>query len=59
MFASPDVSFVLLRLFSLLACVFFFSVVGGVGGAFWVLPIFNDGFWNRLYGVWVTMAFCF
>ncbi len=59
MFASPDVSFVLRCLFSLLACVFFFSFVGGVGGAFWVLPIFCDGFWNRLHGVWVTMAFCF
>ncbi len=29
-----------------------------VGGAFWVLPIFSDGFWNQLYGVWVTMALC-
>jgi hypothetical protein len=30
-----------------------------VVGAFWVLPIFSDGFWNQLHGVWVTMAFCF
>ncbi len=29
-----------------------------VGGAFWVLPIFSDGFWNQLHGVWVTMALC-
>jgi hypothetical protein len=61
MFASPDVSFVLLCLFSLLACVFVFSFVGGVGVREWVelsgfclFSVMGFGF-----SVWVTIAFCF